>query len=86
MVIIIAVDDINPNPQGNGLSLNISQDDNSLDFELALSVAPYFRLDILQAKQHINNIKKYVNHWHKIALKLKIPRIEIKNMELAFNH
>ena len=76
--------DINPNPHGSGLSLNISMDDNSLDFELALSIAPHFRLEIPQAQKQLTNIKEAVSHWRETALKLKIPRSEIENMALAF--
>jgi serine/threonine-protein kinase HipA len=35
--------DIKPNENGTGLSLNISNDDNSLDFGLCLDFAGYFR-------------------------------------------
>ncbi|MCK4981320.1 MAG: type II toxin-antitoxin system HipA family toxin [Victivallaceae bacterium] len=76
--------DINPNPRGSSLSLNISMDDNSLDFELALSVAEQFRLNISQAKEQLNDIKYIVNHWREIASKFKISRHEIENMTLAF--
>jgi serine/threonine-protein kinase HipA len=78
--------DINPNPRGYGLSLNISMDDNSLDFELALSVAPQFRLNMTQAQEHIADIKKIVSRWHEIALRLKIPQSEIENMAPAFHN
>ena len=76
--------DINPNPRGSGLSLNISMDDNSLDFNLVLSVAEQFRLNMSQAKDQLTNIKDIVSHWREIALKLKISRIEIEDMALAF--
>lgn len=36
--------DLNADPDGTGLSLNVSETDNALSFELALEVAPYFRL------------------------------------------
>ena len=36
--------DLNPDPDGTGLSLNISETDNALSFDLALEVAPFFRL------------------------------------------
>lgn len=35
---------MNPDEHGTGLKLNISEDGNSLNFDLAMSVAPYFRL------------------------------------------
>lgn len=44
--------DVNPFPDGTGLTLNISEDDNSLDLKLALSVASYFRLRPAEAGGH----------------------------------
>jgi serine/threonine-protein kinase HipA len=76
--------DINPNPSGAGLSLNISEEDNSLDFDLALSVADYFRLSRQGAEGYLNDISKAVKSWKAIALKLKIPRGEIEFMSPAF--
>ncbi len=77
--------DINPTPHGSGLSLNISTDDNSLDFELALSVAPQFRVDMQQAQEIVTKIKDVVSHWYEIAPKLKITRTEIESMTPAFH-
>ena len=48
--------DINPDEHGIGLKLNISEDDNSLDFELALSVAAYFGLDNATSDEIGNNL------------------------------
>lgn len=76
--------DINPNPHGVGLALNISMDDNSQDFELALSVAAQFRVKIPQAQDTVEKIKRVVSHWKDTALVLKIPRREIESMTPAF--
>lgn len=76
--------DINPDPRGSGLSLNISEDDNALDFDLALSIAPLFRFDMTQAKDQLAIIKNTVSHWREIALKLRISRMETETMALAF--
>ncbi len=76
--------DINPNQNGNGLALNISMEDNSLDYDLALSIAPQFRLSIQQAAGRLNRIKTVVSSWEDRALKLNIPRREIRNMSPAF--
>jgi serine/threonine-protein kinase HipA len=47
--------DINPVYYGTGLTLNVSETDNSLDFELAREVAKYFRLsDSLKVKIEVN--------------------------------
>src|SRR5690554_5328191 len=41
--ILSPVYDVNPNHYRGGLKLNISENDNSQDFSLALSVAPFFK-------------------------------------------
>lgn len=76
--------DINPTYFGTGLSLNISEDDNSLDFELALSVAEYFRLSKSKAEDIIMQIKKTVSKWHTLADKYQIPHQEQEQMSPAF--
>jgi serine/threonine-protein kinase HipA len=76
--------DINPIYYGQGLTLNISETDNSLDFDLALSVAPYFRIDEGTAGNIISKIKKAIQQWRKIAITYKISRPEIQLMEQAF--
>lgn len=76
--------DVNPNPQGTGLTLNISEDDNSLDVELALSVIPYFRIKLPEAKLIIEQIKLATGNWRKIAESTGIPRREQEIMEGIF--
>ena len=77
--------DINPNPHGNGLTLNISEDDNSLDIELALSVAKHFRLKNQEAELILNNIRKVEAGWPVLATKYRLSRREQENMSIAFN-
>jgi len=76
--------DINPNPKGTGLKLNISENDNSLDFNLLIEVAPFFRISAENAEQIIKKIKKTVLNWQKIASKYKISKEEQKYMSSAF--
>jgi serine/threonine-protein kinase HipA len=76
--------DINPNLYGNGLKLNISENDNSLDLDLALSVSEYFRIKTTNAENIINNIKHNLRHWKKIALEYQIPKGEIELMSEIF--
>jgi serine/threonine-protein kinase HipA len=76
--------DINPIPTGTGLTLNISEDDNSLDLELALEVADYFRIEKERAKQIAQNIKKTVANWRKVSLKYGLPRGEQELMSASF--
>ena len=76
--------DVNPIYYGKGLTLNISETDNSLDFDLALSVIEYFRVNEKKAKSMISGIKHAINGWKAIATKFKISRTELALMEQAF--
>jgi serine/threonine-protein kinase HipA len=76
--------DINPNESGTGLNLNISESDNSLNYDLALEVAEYFRLDKSKAEKIISEIKSKVQDWKAIANKYNIPKSEQLIMEKAF--
>lgn len=76
--------DINPDERGMGLKLNISEDDNSLDFELALSVAEYFGLDPVKAGSILSQIRKVVSNWRSIATKYGISRSEQDDIAGAF--
>lgn len=77
--------DINPNEQGVVLSLNISDSDNSLDYDLALEVAEYFRLKKDEAEKIIEDIKSKVVDWKAVANNYDIPKSEHLIMEKAFN-
>jgi len=77
--------DINPIETGSGLSLNITEDDNSLDPELALEIAEYFRLDSKRANEIINQIKESVQHWREISIEYGIPKTEQDLMSRAFS-
>ena len=76
--------DINPNEDGAGLSLNISFDDNSLDLDLALEVADYFRLTNEDASKIIEGIKKSVTKWRSVANKYQLPKSEQELMAKVF--
>ncbi len=76
--------DINPNEHGTGLNLNITENDNSLEYDLALQAAEYFRLNRTKAGKIITNIKGKVKNWKAVADKYKIPRSEQIRMEKAF--
>lgn len=76
--------DINPNEMASGLSLNISYDDNALDFDLAKSVAADFRVNATKADEIINKIKHEVRAWQTIAETYGISRAERERLEKAF--
>jgi serine/threonine-protein kinase HipA len=76
--------DINPVENGMGLKLNISENDNSLDFDLAMEVIEYFRLDKKKALEIINHIKSVVSSWRDIANSYSIPKSGQELMAKAF--
>ena len=78
--------DINPDENGMGLKLNISENDNSLDFDLALSVAKYFGLNNNNAEKIVREVKLAISDWQKIALQYGIPRSEQEFMARAFRY
>jgi len=77
--------DMNPNENGTGLVLNISENDNSLDFDLCLEVSNYYRWQEKEAAQYIKKIRTIVNTWKLRAEKMHIPHTEQIMMERAFN-
>jgi len=76
--------DINPNPDGHGLSLNIDEDDNSLSFDLCLEVHSYFRLKEEEAKKEIEKIKEICQSWETRAGQMKLKRNEVELVRPAF--
>lgn len=76
--------DINPEPTGTGLHLNISEDDSALDLDLARSVAEFFRLDEGQAEAIIDQVREAVSNWRAVACDTGIPRGEQETMAPAF--
>ncbi len=68
--------DLNADPEGVGLSLNISESDNSLDVALARSVAHFFRVGDATAKSIIAEVTDAVASWNRIATELGISRSE----------
>lgn len=77
--------DINPVEKASGLSLNISENDNSLDFDLCMSVIDYFRWQPKEATAFIHQTKKIVSQWNKMASSLNISPSEQSMMETAFS-
>lgn len=77
--------DMNPEPQGRGLSLNIDANSNALSVDLVLEVAPYFRVAPRKAKATITAVNKMVGgNWTLLAKKVGIGRAAIERMEGAF--
>jgi serine/threonine-protein kinase HipA len=78
--------DLNPSPEGVGLSLNISETDNSLSLDLALNVSEYFRIGQQRSRQILNSVQAAVSDWKALADQFEIPRAEQEAMRRAFRH
>lgn len=76
--------DVNPNPDGTGLSLNIDENDNSLDYDLALSAAPYFGIKKDEASKIVTSTKEILKQWKTIAQGFGLTRQNIADMEKCF--
>jgi serine/threonine-protein kinase HipA len=81
--------DLNPTPtdiKPRILSTAIDFTDPSASLNIAISVAHYFDLEILQAKQIAKEVGSAVSLWKSQALHLKIKKKEIDRMASAFEH
>lgn len=78
--------DLNPDNKGGGLKLNISEDDNSLDFDLARSVAGMYRLSDQKASEIIEQVRDVVSGWESHAQNIGISRSEREEMATAFRY
>lgn len=77
--------DINPNEGGRGLKLNISENDNALELDLAMDVHTYFRLNEARALEIIEHVKAVVGKWRKVATKYGISKLDQEIKAPAFN-
>ncbi|MFT4523584.1 MAG: serine/threonine-protein kinase HipA [Bacteroidia bacterium] len=76
--------DINPVETGTGLKLNITQNDNALNLDLARDVISFFRLNSEKAEMIIKEITNAVSHWEKEAKKMGLSNKEIELKARAF--
>lgn len=77
--------DINPVTPANGLHLNITEDDNRLNYDLAMEVIEFFQLDASSARSILEQVLAAVSQWKKVAGEIGISRREQLEMASAFN-
>lgn len=77
--------DVNPVTPANGLHLNITDDDNRLDYGLAMDVIEFFQLKKSNAERIKNDVLNSVSQWKKVATNIGISRGEQQLLESAFN-
>ena len=76
--------DMNPNEMGNGLTLNISENNNDLDISLALETAHLYQLKSERAKRLLNEMHHEISNWRVVAKKFGISNSEIEQTKRAF--
>lgn len=76
--------DMNPDENGNGLTLNINHMSNAQDVSLVLDAAPYFRLTKSSAEKMLDEMYKEVRQWRKVARRLGLGNAEIERIRRAF--
>ncbi|MBF0440678.1 MAG: type II toxin-antitoxin system HipA family toxin [Oligoflexales bacterium] len=76
--------DVNPVQGSGGLTLSIDENDNSLDLDLARSVAPYFQIEKTDADQIIQQLLAVRKGWRPLAKKVGIKSAEIDQMASVF--
>lgn len=76
--------DVNPNPDGIILSLNIDEYDNSLNFDIAIEASKYFGVPKDEALDIVKDMRQSISVWKNIAERIGIPRQQIAEMECCF--
>lgn len=77
--------DINPVTPAHGLHLNISDDDNSLNYDVAMGVIDFFQLSQERAEEIKSKVLTSVSKWEVVATKVGLSRGELQVMKSAFN-
>jgi serine/threonine-protein kinase HipA len=76
--------DMNPDPHGEGLKLNISESDNAQDLDLLRDVAPYFRVNETRATGIIGEVVAAVRGWRQVAAARGLSPASQNRMQRAF--
>ncbi|HEY6040220.1 MAG TPA: HipA domain-containing protein, partial [Kofleriaceae bacterium] len=76
--------DMNPNADGDGLTLNISETDNAQDLELVKDVAARFRVKPRRADEILEEVRAAVRTWRDEAKHAHISRAAQDRMANAF--
>lgn len=77
--------DINPVTPASGLHLNITDDDNSLNYDIAMEVIDFFQLEERVAVKIKEEVLASVRQWESVAKRMGINRNQQQLMSPAFN-
>lgn len=77
--------DVNPVPQGDELSLNVSESDNRISLDLAIETAHYYGIKEADATRLAEDILVIVrDNWERLAKECGLNRSDIEDMRPAF--
>ena len=77
--------DVNPVPQGDELSLNVSESDNRISLDLAIETAHYYGIKEADATKLAEDILAMVrDNWERLAKECGLNRSDIEDMRPAF--
>ncbi len=76
--------DLNPSIGKQGLHLNITDADNTLDYRLAFEVKDFFRLSQLEATRIYDEVLNALKQWQQVAQRIGISRTEQILLQEAF--
>ncbi|MBW2736494.1 MAG: type II toxin-antitoxin system HipA family toxin [Deltaproteobacteria bacterium] len=76
--------DMNPDPHGEGLKLNISESDNAQDLDLVTEIAPYFRVKPTRARDVLDEVVSAVVTWRDVATDGGLSASAQRRMKRAF--
>ncbi|HIY62128.1 MAG TPA: type II toxin-antitoxin system HipA family toxin [Candidatus Mediterraneibacter stercoripullorum] len=78
--------DVNPVPYGDELSLNVDEEDNRINIDLAIQTALRFGIHVSDAEKYAKEILGVVrNNWNRLASEYGLSRRQIEEMKPAFS-
>lgn len=78
--------DVNPVPYGDELSLNVDEEDNRIDIDLAIQTAVRFGIHETDAENYAKEIFEVVRkNWDRLASEYGLSRRQIEEMRPAFS-
>lgn len=76
--------DLNAQPWGGGLALNVDENSNACELDLVRSVGKYFRLSKPRQEAVLREVLKAVEKWEKVARSAGLKPDEIEHLRPAF--
>ena len=77
--------DVNPSIHGDSLSINVSEHERLISFDLAIETAPYYDIDTSEAQIMVEEINSIIQeNWRSFAANYALSKNAISRMEPAF--